>query len=102
MHKNIIITLIFFTVLHLFATAQPTGNIEQDTTQANKYLENVLILTHIRRGPQHLRLLEKAITLYEAHPFHPRLIELKGLHVRLLIDREPASSVLQLAQQIID
>jgi tetratricopeptide (TPR) repeat protein len=72
---------IYLTIITLFCAsitfAQSTGDLTKDTTLAIQLYEQAIALNDC--DTQQVELLEQAIALYEAHPFMPRLIDLKGV-----------------------
>jgi CHAT domain-containing protein/tetratricopeptide (TPR) repeat protein len=96
---------IYLTILSIFWTilafAQvPTGDLEKDTALANQYFETI-DLSDIEDFKQTKIKLEKTIELYEAHPFDPKLIELKGAYVFYTKDSIEYDSSYFLTQRVI-
>lgn len=76
MRVSMTILCLFFTICSFAQTS--TGNIERDTALANQYFAEATELAKEKSGNKEvIILLEKAIALYEIHPFDEKLIMIK-------------------------
>jgi CHAT domain-containing protein len=68
-----IFTTLLCNLLYFAVIAQPTGDIQKDTAQANVYFKEALQLTD---KTQKIRNLEQAMLLYEQYPFQEKQLEI--------------------------
>jgi CHAT domain-containing protein len=68
-------TALFMLLRFIAFTQTPTGDIEKDTALARQYSEEAVVIQNLDSTAI---LIEKAILLYEKHPFNEHLLKLKG------------------------
>ena len=90
-----------FILVSIFADAQPTGDIEKDTALANQYFEGIHLSDDEDFGVS-IQKIKKALELYEAHPFHPKLIEIKGAFLFYIKDSISTDSSYFITQEILN
>ncbi|MFK7948270.1 MAG: CHAT domain-containing protein [Saprospiraceae bacterium] len=69
------ISTIILIMLSMLSFAQPTGDIEKDTALANQYFKTAILMQNYDSVAM---LIEKAISLYEQHPFNEKILRYKG------------------------
>jgi CHAT domain-containing protein len=101
MKMKIVSTIVFIT-LSIWSFAQPTGDIEKDTAQANRYYEAALLL-EVGDGEKAEALFQKAINLYNKYPFDKKQVEIIGAFAYMQVGQykfEVADSLADVALKI--
>ncbi len=78
MKMKMILSFIFM-ILSIWSIAQPTGDIEKDTAQANQYFKKGLrLFKENRKNKEVFQLFKDAVALYEAYPFSKGLVRCRS------------------------